>query len=1404
MDINYLNPVIKKNGEIKIEFYSDVNKDVCFELFQMEDENKIIGSNGNVFIYEKEKLNNTSLNIKNPGEVYDCKNFYKMALNFGMEWNEDFKCLNKVWQKNGVMVSKLMKKSNDKRNYYVNPYLLDGGFQTLAFWLFKNKNNDNGGVVLGIDSYQFISPLNQDCYCLCESVRDENEFNLQFFNEQGVFLGKLTGVKYYSSPKVKQTNSIYYKVKMVEKDAHEIKKEQNKVVVIDIKGMKNLQLNNVIFYVSGNDEEYCCDEKNITMDFNNDNHLDKLIEKLKSIKFNKLVFAENKEENYKSSLILTKVIHSININNIDFKKVIYTGYSNNPWCETVGSLFQTINLEENSARFTAILSKSEEDVTNKIGQESNFFDSGLIYYVDGKRMVNDVENITPEIKKNRIRQNGHFIISGGKGKLAQIVAKYLIENFNARITSFSRSKTSVTITRLKEQYPDNFHFVSCDCTDYNSVEEMYKTARERFKDINGIFHIAGVKNDKNFKDKKLTDFENCISVKVRGAENLDMVSKKDTIDFFCMFSSISSVWGNPGQSDYVMGNRFLDMFAKKRNDLVRNNKRCGHTISINWSLWRDGGMKIDPEIEEIILNKTGMKALTNSTGLNAIPKILNLNLDQIIIFDGEIQKIRNLLIGDTLVKTGNAYEINKNAIDFFKEIFSKESNIPVDMIDENVPIDTLGVDSLMIMSLSKRIDKVFGKVPKTVYFEYNTISELVKYFVDNYDEKLKEVSGTKTTEKSCKKQSENVSSLKENNVSNARFLTKETYNDNDNKIAIIGLDGRYPGAKTIDDYWENLRDGVDSIVEIPHTRWNNSKIYSGSERISGKTYSKWGGFIENVYKFDTMFFGISPKNAKIMDPQQRIFLEMAWHCIEDAGYSIERLHEKTNRNVGVFVGATWLEYMLHKLEEFDDIHPIAQLYHIPNRVSYHLGLTGPSIAVDTACSSSLTAIHQACSSILNNECDAALAGGVNLSLHYNKYRSLSLFNILSTDGRCRSFGDGGDGYVPGEGVGIVLLKKLDKAINDGDRIYGVVCGTSINHGGRTNGYSVPNPKAQAEVIKKTLEKAKISPTSISYVEAHGTGTMLGDLIELSGLKDVFENKNKGKQYCSIGSSKSNIGHLEAAAGIAQVTKVLLQMKNKELVPTINCDKVNSEIDFENSPFYLQKTKEYWKSDSLRRAAVSSFGAGGANAHIILEEYKNKPKIKKKEFESDILILSAKTNNQLLKYTNNLIKYLKKNNNSKFNICDVTYTFKIGRTSFPYRLAVIFKSLEELLEKLNSFLNSDKDNVNNSHILSGYCRKIDKTIEVKWNNEKIEKLLKDNELLTLGKIWIKGKSINWSKGHVSGNVISVPKYPFDKKNNYMAEKLPLIYDNKVLNEETLLCENVKVTSKKLKKVKFFDN
>ncbi|MEV0296266.1 SDR family NAD(P)-dependent oxidoreductase [Nocardia sp. NPDC050710] len=498
-------------------------------------------------------------------------------------------------------------------------------------------------------------------------------------------------------------------------------------------------------------------------------------------------------------------------------------------------------------------------------------------------------------------------------------------------------------------------------------------------------------------------------------------------------------------------------------------------------------------------------------------------------------------------------------------------------------------------------------------------------------------------------------------------------------IAIVGVSGRYPGADGLDEYWRVLLEGRDCITEIPRERWDHSRYFVPDRHNPYTSYTKWGGFLDDVDCFDPLFFAISPREAEVMDPQERLFLQTAWAALEDAGHSRADLARGGLRpeDAGVFLGIMWGTYQMFGAEEARlgrGTLPASTFWSVANRVSHALDFQGPSMAVDTACSSSLTALHLACQSLRTGECRLAVVGGVNLSLHPYKFVALSQGQFASTDGRCRSFGAGGDGYVAGEGVGALVLRPLADAEADGDTIHAVIKGSAVNHGGRVNGFTVPNPTVQAAVIRSALRTGGVDPETVSYIEAHGTGTALGDPIEIAGLTKVFGGT--GRVELPIGSVKSNVGHLEAAAGVAALTKVLLQLRHETIVPSLHATPPNPNIDFARTPFRIPERPLPWPSGGPgqpRRATISSFGAGGSNANVVLEEYVDQRPVTRWHGDQ-VVPVSARDAERLAEYVAALDRFLSTN---EPNLADLAYTMQVGRLASSVRTAFEARDLAEL-------------------------------------------------------------------------------------------------------------------------------
>lgn len=625
----------------------------------------------------------------------------------------------------------------------------------------------------------------------------------------------------------------------------------------------------------------------------------------------------------------------------------------------------------------------------------------------------------------------------------------------------------------------------------------------------------------------------------------------------------------------------------------------------------------------------------------------------------------------------------------------------------------MGGHSLLLAQVRSKISNTLNKEVSIMdLFRYPTISTLSKFMQTGNQPKMEE--------------------------NNKKRISVEKNTD----IAIIGLSGRFPGAANIQEFWDNLCNGVESI-----SRFTDEQVIEEGvepELLKKPEYVKAWGVLEDVDKFDANFFGYNPREAEVLDPQQRIFLEECWKALETAGYDSERYQGK----IGVYASVGMNHYM-QSIKDSRGSQGLASDYQImtsndkdflATRVAYKMNLEGPGLTVQTACSSSLVAVHLACQSLFNGECDMALAGGVSIRLPQKSGYLYQEGMILSPDGHCRAFDEQAKGTIGGNGTGVVVLKRLQDAIADGDDISAVIKGTAINNDGALKiGYTAPRIDGQAKVIAEAQFKAGVEPETITYIEAHGTGTPLGDPIEIEALSQVFNQRTDQKGFCAIGSVKTNIGHLDAASGVTGLIKTVLSLRNKKIPQSLNFKSPNPKINFSGSPFYVNESLTEWKNrNGPLRAGVSSFGIGGTNAHAVLEEA---PEVysDKNNISEVLLVFSAKSNKALERMTYNFANFLKANR--EINLADVAYTLQVGRREFEFRRFVVGTSVDNVLELLEK-------NINEAKAADTGVLTIDEP--AKYSLEQ------------LGNLWITGNKINWSKLYKGEKRkrVALPNYPFE--------------------------------------------
>lgn len=1091
--------------------------------------------------------------------------------------------------------------------------------------------------------------------------------------------------------------------------------------------------------------------------------------------------------------------------------------------EAIAGLFRAMHLEFPKVRCRVVgIERSEADADRiaallraEFGDDAA--DAVSVRHLAGTREVRSLKAypLQPHAEAASVehlpREGGVYLITGGAGGLGLIFAEYLATHYRARLVLTGRSVQNEAIAAACERVRacgGEALYVPADVCDLDSLRHAVDEAHRHFGEINGIIHSAGVLRDSFIRNKTREDFDAVLAPKLQGTLNLDAATLEEPLDFFVLFSSMAAVAGNAGQADYGYANHYMDSFAFARERMRAEGVRRGKTLSLNWSLWADGGMRVDEQTEQMFTRTLGLKLLATDTGTAAMIDALASDATQLAVLEGIQDKIeiawglRKKPVAASAPASSEAAaagvaaspaaghaasvqaELTRIAMDFLK---LDEADISPD----SVLLD-LGFDSIGLTTYANEINSVYGvDVTPVLFFDYPSIQEVAKYLAAERSEEVARVHAGSAAASSAAAPSAGagvvapVPRAEEPGVrfgkgwdpaaieaprtqSPAEFRPANRFVDM--PIAIIGMSGKMPESDDLDEFWAHLRNGDDLISVIPRDRWNWEEFYGDPFKEANKSNSKWGGFMKEVDKFDALFFGISKREAQMMDPQQRIFLETVWKAIEDSGH---RVSDFSGTRTGLFVGAATNDYvdLMNRLDIDLDGYSASGNSHsvLANRISFLLNLRGPSAPIDTACSSSLVALHRAIESIHTGSCDMAIVGGVQVMLSPAAYISFGMAGMLSNDGKCKSFDKRADGYVRGEGSGAIVLKPLRQAEADGDHIHAVIRATAENHGGKVTTLTAPNSAAQAELLIEAYEKAHVDPARVGYIECHGTGTSLGDPIEIQALTKAFGELYKrhdkapgGAPHCGLSSAKTNIGHLETAAGIAGILRVLLAIKHRQIPANVHFEELNPYIKLSGTPFYIvDKTRE-WAAprasdgrETPRLAGVSSFGFGGANAHVVLEEYIEAPRSPSAAGSDapQLIVLSAKAADRLEAYAASMLAALEA---PELDFADFAYTLQVGRDEMSERLAFVAGDATEAKEKFARYLRGDVGNDLFVGSVRGSKKAADSVVP--------PATARHDDLQALASRWAQGAQIDWTQlqRHRSPRRLSLPTYPFAKE------------------------------------------
>ncbi|MCX4966615.1 SDR family NAD(P)-dependent oxidoreductase [Streptomyces sp. NBC_00654] len=1080
----------------------------------------------------------------------------------------------------------------------------------------------------------------------------------------------------------------------------------------------------------------------------------------------------------------------------------------------LAGLLRTTTLEHPHITGQVVGLEGEHDadgIAALVVENARHADDGLVLHRGSGRRVRTWAPKTAGGTGTPWRSEGVYLITGGAGGIGAVVARRIARDCaRPTLVLVGRSAPDTRTGRLLDELREAgalARYAVADVSRWEEVRHLVSRVGEESGAIHGIIHAAGVIHDAYLTDKSAEEWESVLAPKTDGLVHLDRATAHLPLEAFLLFSSGAAITGNPGQSDYATANAHLGAYAARRNARVAAGERPGRTVSIAWPLWKDGGMTVDDATRAYLRRHRGLVPMESDEGIDALLGAWRLGEsgeDQIWVHHGDAAKAVpgravtsasapaapvaavSAVSASASVPGTAGGQPDRETLRSVVELFARVTKLPLLDIDADRPLDDMALDSVMIVQLNRELSTVYGEVPTTLFYESPTLRAVAGHFAGRH---APPAPGTRTgapfaAPSGVPSGTAGTTAARPGSEASGVPGTPGP----DEAIAIIGMSGRYPQAANTDEFWENLKAGRDSITEIPPGRWPLDGFYEPDRATAiatGRSYSKWGGFLDDFDAFDPQFFRIAPRDAYTMDPQERLFLQASWEVIEDAGYTREELARRHRSRVGVFAGVTKSGHARHgeaRLPSGETVVPALSFASLSARTSYVLDLHGPSLTIDTMCSSSLTAIHEACEHLRRGSCEMAIAGGVNLYLHPSDYVELCRSTMLSSQARVRSFGSGGDGFVPGEGVGAVLLKPLGRALADGDRVLAVVRGTGINHGGRSHGYTVPSPTAQAELIGEVLTRAGIPAREVSCVEAHGTGTELGDPIEVKGLSLAFEESTDERQFCAIGSVKSGIGHLEAAAGIAGVTKAVLQLRHRTLVPSLHAEELNPGIRFDGTPFFVQRTLTPWESERPRIAAVSSFGAGGSNAHVILEEYvaADDGDRAAPDGGEHIVVLSARTPERLRHSAARLLAFLERKDaeGGAVALADLAFTLQTGREAMKERLAVTVASLPELRRVLRGYTENG-DGAGTPGVHRGSAGQLPGPVaEISADDDLrellIERWARAGKHDKLAALWAGGVELDWRTLHATAppRRISLPTYPFATERFWIGDLEPV--------------------------------
>ena len=885
------------------------------------------------------------------------------------------------------------------------------------------------------------------------------------------------------------------------------------------------------------------------------------------------------------------------------------------------------------------------------------------------------------LKRFRVRA-GNYVISGGAGQLAMLTAKWLLGIGAERIWLLGRSDSKAKVMDFLSEWKTQVEYLKVDVSDETQVAEALALIR-RNGPVNGVVHAAGVLRDGLLQHKRMEEFEDVLSPKVRGFLNLDKFTAHDDIDFFISYSSVVSRVPNKGQSDYSYANAYMEGLSIARDGKVNEGGRHGVSLSIGWSYWEEGGMRLEPSVLDSLYNQWGMLPLPSSIAFDALESAMMSDEPVIhVIYDDNSKKASTSHVHkpgseepSVRMSRNNVQDLNVTNKEFIKaelrDLAAEYLNVSKEEVDFEIELLNIGFDSISLTDFISKIGRKIGiEVHPSVAFDNPTLKELSEALAELSWEEVGSSEASLTTAEYSYLRRQSPSSLIADDVPPNR-----DYEQSDS-IAIVGIAAKVAGADTVDELWDGVLAGRDFVVS-----WPDARMALG---LDEELKSFHGGFLNDVSSFDPEFFGISPKEATTMDPQHRIFLEVCWQAIWNAGIDPTSL---AGSSTGVFVGVSTMDYqeLVTRSKVSNVAHMATGNSHaiLANRISHILDVHGPSESIDAACASSLVAVHRAVQSLRSGECDQALVGGVNVILTSGLYASFTDAGMMSAKRRCAAFDETADGYVRSEGAAVLYLKPLKQALIDSDHVYATIEGSSVNHCGRTASLTAPSSDAQAKVILEANEQAGTLVGDMSYIEAHGTGTKLGDPIEIEAIKRCCVSSGQDN-HVYLGTIKSFVGHLESAAGVVGLINAVNILRYRKVPKQLHFRNLNPLIDLSGSPLAIATKQFELPVEGKLLAGISSFGFGGVNAHVVISNFEQSRVVEtemRDDFGKLLVPISGMSIERIASYSSTLKRSLPK------SLPNFVFTMQRRHRLGKVRRLIECTRHEELIDALDGLANN---------------------------------------------------------------------------------------------------------------------